>query len=316
VHILNIFGPVWDASGVRGFFGEGYWFHRFVPGLSFEGSTFVAKTMTTYPNEGNMLLREDFSPARLFPDCIDFDLVDGFTLNSVGLSGPGIEALLSTGRWSGIQDPFLISWMPIGKQLEDQIEEAEEFVRILRDYGPFLPSRQVGIQLNVSCPNVGADLSAVVEKAHTMLSILKILGMPIVVKINLLVSAHAAAVIAQHPACAGLCMTNTVPFGQFLPKELWDEYFPDGSPLLKRNEKYNGGGLSGPLLLKCVEDWLKGFRLIDKETYVNAGGGVWCADHVNVLRAAGANSIFIGSVAMHRPWRVRSIIRRAHVVFA
>jgi len=206
--------------------------------------------------------------------------------------------------------------MPIGKQLEDQIEEAEEFVRILRDYGPFLPSRQVGIQLNVSCPNVGADLSAVVEKAHTMLSILKILGMPIVVKINLLVSAHAAAVIAQHPACAGLCMTNTVPFGQFLPKELWDEYFPDGSPLLKRNEKYNGGGLSGPLLLKCVEDWLKGFRLIDKETYVNAGGGVWCADHVNVLRAAGANSIFIGSVAMHRPWRVRSIIRRAHVVFA
>ena len=40
------FGPVWGASGVQGFFGEGYWFHRWVPGLSFDGCTFVAKTTT------------------------------------------------------------------------------------------------------------------------------------------------------------------------------------------------------------------------------------------------------------------------------
>src|SRR3989338_1556485 len=55
------FGPVLDASGVRGFFGEGYWHHRYCKpfGLRFDGATFVAKTTTLLPRAGNMPLQSN-----------------------------------------------------------------------------------------------------------------------------------------------------------------------------------------------------------------------------------------------------------------
>jgi len=53
------FGPVWGASGVLGFFGEGYWYHRYWKpfGLNFSGVTFVAKTTTLKERSGNMPLK-------------------------------------------------------------------------------------------------------------------------------------------------------------------------------------------------------------------------------------------------------------------
>lgn len=313
MNIGKTFGPVWDASGLRGFFREGYWYHRFVPGLDFTGSTFVAKTTTTYPNQGNMELEDDFTPTRLFPDCVWIDWRRGITLNAVGLSGPGVRALLQTNRWHDIRDPYFISWMPVAKNLEDQINEAKDFVGMLRKLPHFFLASDIGIQLNVSCPNVGAvlDQDAVLEKAEALLSILGELREPIIVKLNLLVSPITAARIAAHPACSGLCITNTAPFGTVLPKEEWGRLFPHGSPL----QRYGGGGLSGPLLLPYVEAWIKALRLAGESIYVNAGGGIWHANDVNRLKEAGADSIFIGTVAMLRPWRVKGIIKRAHEVF-
>lgn len=315
MNIGKTFGPVWDASGLRGFFGEGYWFHH-VPGLDFTGSTFVAKTTTTRPNPGNMQLREDFTPSRLFPDCVYVDWLRGITLNAVGLSGPGAQALSDTGRWTSIRDPFFISWMPIGKTLEEQASEARDFVRVMRQSSHFFLTCDIGIQLNVSCPNVGADLSAVLEKAETLLAILGELRLPIIVKVNLLVSPVTAARIAMHPSCSGICITNTAPFGTVLPRETWAALFPNGSPLKRRNTAYGDGGLSGPLLLPYVERWVRAFRLVGESAHVNAGGGIWRAGDADRLKEAGADSIFIGTVAMLRPWRVRSIIKRAYEVFA
>lgn len=76
---LKHFGPVWGASGVRGFFGEGYWyqklFTRFIPGYSFAGATFVAKTVTANPTIGNMPLADDgLSPKEKRPACIKVGL--------------------------------------------------------------------------------------------------------------------------------------------------------------------------------------------------------------------------------------------------
>lgn len=313
MNIANTFGPVWDASGLRGFFGEGYWFHKLVPGLSFRDSTFVAKTTTTYPNPGNMELREDFTPSGLFPDCVHVDWFRGITLNAVGLSGPGAEALLETKRWESIRDPFFISWMPLGKTPEELRREAHTFVQLMKSYKHYKLACDIGIQLNVSCPNVGAtlDQDTVLEKAEILLSILHELCLPIIVKLNLLVSPVTAARIANHSACAGICITNTAPFGTVLPEEDWERLFPHGSPL----HQYGGGGLSGPLLLPFVESWVAAFRIIEGSKHVNAGGGIWRAGDVDRLKKAGADSIFIGSVAMLRPWRVRSIIERAHRVF-
>lgn len=317
MHILDTFGPVWDAAGLRGFFGEGYWFHRLARfWLSFEGSTFVSKTVTSFPHEGNMPLTEAWTPKELRPRCIYDDWPRGHTINSVGLSGPGIRALAVTGRWQRISEPFFISWMPVKKGFEERVVEAEAFVQEMRYSLGLTSSRQVGIQFNVSCPNVGADYEKLLGEAEHLLSILQMLGLPIVVKLNLLMSPEKARALARHPACAGLCISNTLPFGTLLEERWWQERYPYGSPLERRSESYGKGGLSGPVLFPLVRDWVHHFRRDDPVTYINAGGGVWHKSNVDDLREAGANSVFIGTVAMHRPWRVPGIINRAYEVFS
>src|SRR5579863_1490269 len=104
-------GKVQGAAGVQNFFREGWWFHLYLHlvGLTFWGVTFVAKTTTLKPRlnpsrgEGNMPMRLDgVTPLEKFPKCIHLTLrmwLDGIVLNAVGLSGPGIEALLATDKW-------------------------------------------------------------------------------------------------------------------------------------------------------------------------------------------------------------------------
>src|SRR5208282_391343 len=89
------FGNVFNASGARGFHGEGYWFHRLWRpfGLDYAGSTFVAKTTTLMPRMGNMPIDESGKPVGMLPDCIVVKPAAGVVLNAVGLSGPGILAL-------------------------------------------------------------------------------------------------------------------------------------------------------------------------------------------------------------------------------
>src|SRR5437870_2528820 len=105
------FGNVWDASGVRGWFGEGYPYHGLLRplGLRFEGSTFVAKTTTLAPREGNLRTSRDRLTARLVQPSVRVYPLKGVALNAVGLTGPGFEALLQTRRWQRRQAPFLLS---------------------------------------------------------------------------------------------------------------------------------------------------------------------------------------------------------------
>lgn len=305
------FGPVWDGAGARGFSGEGYWYHRLVPGLDFTGSTFVSKTITTFGTKGNMLLTRDYRPLKLFPDCIDVNLTEGIALNAVGLSGPSVRQFLATRRWHTIQEPFLISWMPVlGDDDPRHHREIPALIEALKEALRSFASDKVGLQLNISCPNVGADMHHLTEKAWFLLNMLSELKIPIVVKLNLLVPPDAAAHIARHRACSGICIANTIPFGTVLPSDWWQWKFSAGSPLAVHG--YGGGGLSGWVLLQYVAWWVREFRTHDITTHVNAGGGILHADDVDVLADVGASSIFFASVAMMRPWRVRSIIARGH----
>lgn len=311
LHPLAPFGPVWDGAGVRGFSGEGYWYHPLVPGLNFTGSTFVAKTITTFGTRGNLALTKDYRPLEYFPDCIDVKIRDGMALNAVGLSGPSIREFLATRRWHTLQKPFLISWMPVLPDDDHRHgRELSAFIHRLKEAVPLFASDTVGLQLNITCPNVGADFHKLTEKAWFVLSMLKELNIPIVVKLNLLVPPDAAAHIAKHPACSGLCFANSIPFGTVLPKQWWKAHYPSGSVLALH--EYGSGGLSGKPLLREVKKWLEQFRALDTTTHINAGGGIMKADDVNVLADAGASSIFFASAAMLRPWRVRSIIARGH----
>src|SRR6056297_590629 len=90
------FGNVFAASGSLNFFGEGYWFHRFLkilfPGMfDFSGATFIAKTTPYDLNPGNMPLNEELQPQERKPKCIWVAPVKKIALNSVGLSSPGAE---------------------------------------------------------------------------------------------------------------------------------------------------------------------------------------------------------------------------------
>jgi dihydroorotate dehydrogenase len=82
------------------------------------------------------------------------------------------------------------------------------------------------------------------------------------------------------------------------------------SPLEERG--FSAGGLGGAPLLPLVADWVKRVRVAGFTKHINAGGGVLCANDVDTLADAGADSVFLGSIAMLRGWRVRSAIKRAH----
>jgi hypothetical protein len=132
---------VYNASGARGFSGEGYPFHKpWRPfGLDYTGSCFVAKTTTLEPRLGNMPLDENLRPRELLPKCIVVKLIQGVVLNAVGLSGPGLSALLA--RWLASprqSEPWTVSFMPVAKTALERIEEAAKFfseVRVLSHRG-------------------------------------------------------------------------------------------------------------------------------------------------------------------------------------
>lgn len=316
------FGPCLVMSGTQGFFGRGYSFHR-NPLMrdwlnDFRGATFVAKTTTAYRQQGNTPFRgdnKDYEPTEFRPKSIwvsPWSWWHGLMLNAVGLSGPGCEDLFLQYKWQARDQPFMISFMPVGKTRDEKIAETKFFAEQWKIRMP--KQSPAGLQLNISCPNVKADFSELIKDAGDYLDMLGELGVPIMVKINVLMTPKAAVELSQHLHCAGLCVSNTVPFGQLPDVIPWDRWFPSGSPLAD----LGGGGLSGAPLFPILCQWLAEAFDAGLEKPVNAGGGIlhWrdVDDLVTVGLRHGIDSIAFGSVAILRPWRVRSIISRAHAL--
>jgi dihydroorotate dehydrogenase len=313
------FGPCWDQSGVRGFFGEGYWFHHFwsVFGLDLRGSTFVAKTTTLHARDGNMPLTREHAPKQWFPDCVIVKPRAGVVLNAVGLSGPGALTLFNTGTWQLRKRPFMLSFMAVGDTVQARLNEAEGFARIAND---LLKSDRsmVGLQVNLSCPNVGAAPRSdqdFVNEARGILSRLSCLMIPLFPKLSVTTSPEAARMISDIYEVAGLVVSNTIPWGK-LPGEIdWHGLFGPRKFLAKLESplaKYGGGALSGAPLLPLVAEWLQEAKNCGVTKPIAAGGGVLHPRDVDVLVNAGARAICVGSAAILRPWRVGSIVRRAH----
>ncbi|PIR86962.1 MAG: hypothetical protein COU11_03025 [Candidatus Harrisonbacteria bacterium CG10_big_fil_rev_8_21_14_0_10_49_15] len=309
---LTDFGPVWGASGVQGFFGEGYRHHRYLGPLKprFNGMTFVAKTTTLRPNKGNMPLRPDFTPAELIPRCIITKPARGVVLNAVGLSGPGPERLLEQGAWQSATAPLMLSFMSTAGSADERLEELDQFTELLfLELSAF--QAPVALQLNFSCPNVGLDPGGLISEISQALSIAAWLGIPLIPKLNALVPPAAAADIARHRHCAGLTLTNAIPWGALPERINWEEIFGASTSPLRLRGFSSPGALSGAPLLPILLDWLGyGRALISKP--INAGGGILHPRDVDRLRSVGADSISVGSAAILRPWRVKAIIRRAH----
>jgi len=323
------FGSCWDAPGIRGWKGEGYWYHHLPimrSWLSMKGSTFVAKT-TTFPPRippegGNMPVanRAPWEPLEWFPKSIWVDLWGGRTVNAVGLSGPGAKELLFRGlldKRPG-NEPYLVSFMSGAATAEERLAELKKFCEYFSRYR--FKDDHVGLQLNISCPNVGVDPAYLMREALPSLDAVQKLadkGVPIVIKLNVLAPMEAVEEIADHPNCDALCVSNTIPFGT-LPEQIpWEKLFPNGSPVRARVETYGNGGYSGPELLPLVADFVRTGKMRGIKKPWNAGGGIRSAKDVEYLVSMGRlrrgeDSIFFASAAMVRPWNVPGIIRTAH----
>ena len=303
------FGNVLGASGVQGFFGEGYWFHKaWGPfGLNFAGMTFVAKTATLLPCRGNMYLTRRYTPRNPFPWCVRAKLLRGVMLNSVGLSNPGLGALLGTGGWQKRTEPFLLSIMSLAGTSERRLEELRlmvETIGFVKDgfSAPFC------LQINLSCPNTGHDPHELIGESAKVLEIASMLGVPVMPKYSI-ASAPIQAIreLNDHPSCDAICVSNTLPFGW--QRVDWQSVWGSKtSPLAK----LGGGGLSGKTLRPLVCEWIKRLRDAGFTKPINGGGGILCPKDVEYYHDAGASSVFLGSVAVLRPWRVKTIVSHAN----
>ncbi len=296
-----------------GWFGEGYQYHRIAGAFGvkpyFKGVGLVAKTTTLHFNRGFMELDwGNFTPKQLFPDCIYItpkQWIQDNLLNAVGLAGPGAKALFDTGEWQRRIDNFFISFMPIAKTAEERLEEVLEFVKLALRYLPLFKAR-VGLQLNISCPNTKHNLDELIKEVYTWLDILALLNIPIMVKINILIAPEAALEIESHPSCDGLCIPNTIPYGQlpeFIP---WGKIYGPVSPL----QKYGGGGYSGKWAFKPTLRWIKHARRRGLKKTLNIGSILSLRDANELLSASESpnDSIFLGSIAILRPWRMKGIV--------
>lgn len=319
------FGSVLGASGVQGFFGEGYPYHKYLKflGLNFSGMTLVAKTTTLEPRMdpakklGNMPLDPwTLAPTERFPKCIYVDYRRGLALNAVGLSGPGAKALLARGEWQRLEKPFFISFMSLEQTPEGKLTEFSKFVQLIhmarRDF-----RTSFGFQINFSCPNVGMNVIPENQFVYEALDALKLaafLQIPLMPKFSITTEPETVARICESPFCDAICVSNTVPWRALPDKIDWDGLFGKDaeSPLAK----FGGGGLSGRPLHPFVVNWVRRLRTLGVKTLINAGGGILSPTDVDALREAGANSVFIGSMAFLRPWNVQRTIQRANLVFA
>jgi dihydroorotate dehydrogenase (NAD+) catalytic subunit len=306
------FGTVFNASGARGFFGEGYWYQTLWKplGLNWTGSTLVLKTTTLKARKGNMPLEPDFGPSETFPKCIIVKPLKGVVLNSVGLSGPGVRGLLP--YWASFpksMSPYFVSFMSVDPDLQARIKEARAFFNIMLDWREQLGGN-FGLQINLSCPNVGLDPSSLLEEAHTVLTLAARVDVPITVKINALVPVEAAVTISEHKVCDAIVCSNTIPWGKLPEKIDWRGLFgSETSPLAH----LGGGGLSGAPLNPIVAEWVHKARMAGLKKPIIAGGGILRPEDADDMLDAGADAVELGSVAILRPWRVRDIINRVRL---
>lgn len=291
-------------------------------GKSFHDCTKIAKTTTVErrlnpaARKGNMrMMKDGICPRDPLPDCIWFAPRKLLVLNSVGLSGPGAPALMSTGKWQAQRgDPHMISFMSVMPTKDERLQEAKEFVKLslehLRD-----SNAPMGVEINVSCPNTGTNHHEVTNDTGELLDVFaplrRELRMPNQVKFGPDTPIPVICETAKHEACDSITLFNSLGFGKLPDAISWSTTFPLGSPL----EKYGGGALSGPLLLPIMLKAIREVRANGIDIPISACGGIYYPENVDAVLQAGGSGVQIGSVSFMRPWQTRRIRRRALELF-
>lgn len=297
------------GAGVQGFFGEGYWYHRFLKpfGLDFQGLTFVSKTATLYERAGNMPLTRSHRPRSLWPSCIKLDFRRKASINAVGLSNRGLAALIAEGSWQIREEPFFVSIMSIENTKEKRLGELKAMITELSNMQAYSTAR-FGLQINLSCPNTGHKTSELLKEASGVLDIALPFNFPTMLKFSIASAPYDAMLeIEPHPALDAICFSNGISWGW--EKIDWEKAWGSKkSPLAH----LGGGGLSGDPLRPFVLSYICGLRWRGFKKHINGCGGILRPEHVDKYRDAGADSISFAAAAMLAPTQVQPIIQRAN----
>lgn len=309
------------ASGGMNFWGQGWWWHLLLffirPfGFNAKGACVIGKTTTLDPRKDNMPLTDNYQPREFFPRCIIIKRGEDSVLNAVGLSGPGAAELFRHPGWKKVKLPFVYSFMATGGDSKERLEEARNFVTVMKNRAP-IRGNGVALEVNVSCPNTGHNTCEFMGEVLYILRAvndLKKAGIvsAIFLKVNVLMPIEIILDVQKSGLCDAVDCSNTIPWGALYERIPWVEIFGSTeSPLAE----FGGGGLSGKYLLPIVAEWIRTAR--DKGVFmpIIAGGGILKPEDVLVMKQAGANAISIGSVLMLRPWNVEPIIEEAKKVF-
>lgn len=324
-------GYVFGQSGVQGFFGEGdeyphHKFYKYIRGFSLKEMVFVAKTVTLkpriYPESSNTELCNGYKVKQLFPKSIWWSIwsfIRGYLLNAVGLANEGLYKHLEYGKWQKRRDVFQISVMLMATTFLEKIKEAEEICKILSvNFFPTTAYHQYAIQINFSCPNTGHEQAQDVKEIVAVLKVFREY-FPIAVlipKFDLLVEPSTIAVVKRY--CDAFCIANTLPFGKKKDANWWKRLFKNGvSPLQKYFKGKFQGGLSGSPLFPLLVDWLEKMEQYDPAVVIIAGGGIMKKKDIDRLAQFNiVHGIALGSVAILRPWRMRSLIDYGNKIFS
>jgi dihydroorotate dehydrogenase (NAD+) catalytic subunit len=270
------------ASGALAWMGEGWWWEhplRWMGLIRPDELTVISKTLTYEPRVGNLKM---WCPWR----CVR--LISQGAVNAVGLTNPGY-------KWWIKKYPKKIvktGWKVIASIMPNTPQEAEEMVGALT-YCPI-----VGIEINLSCPNVNHDTSIDHIKKIIVAAQNGNRGFyPIIAKLS-----HSDPYKDICKELEGIVdafdLINTVP---------WAKVFPDRpSPLAKYNLT---GGVSGLPIRDHAREAISAVKLAGVKTPLISGGGIDSVEEVFARCVLGARAFTLGTVFLRTPWKPRNIIR-------
>jgi dihydroorotate dehydrogenase (NAD+) catalytic subunit len=268
------------ASGALAWMGEGWWWERPLRWLGYirpDELTVISKTLTYEPRIGNLRW---WCPWR----CVR--LIEDGAVNAVGLTNPGY-------KWWINKFPKKIikkGWKVIVSIMPNSPKEAAEMARALNSC-PI-----VGIEINLSCPNVDHDTS-IKHVKDIVFAVLENTIHPVIVKLSY-TDPYKDICVELDGKVAAFDLINTI---------IWTRLFPDKpSPLSKYGLI---GGVSGIPLKEYSREALASVLVAGVKTPIISGGGIDSVEEVFARRIMGAKAYTLGTVFLRSPWKPKHIIR-------
>lgn len=266
------------ASGAMAFDGRGWPWEKPLVGLGLirpELFTTVVKTLTKEPRKGNLRWWKPW-------ECVA--LIEGGAVNKVGLTNPGID------YWCEQIAPGVDfeEYCIVGSIFGDK----EELVYCTHRMNRF-PLR--AIEVNFSCPNLGAGVSAVEALVDGVKTVERESDHPVIVKVS---TAQDYLMIASElEGIAEAISINSVP---------WELVFRNQqSPLhkLERRVQGGGGGVSGKPAQSL--NWKAVRELAEQGCLPVIGPSIMHACDLGHLKRLGAQAYSFGTIHLptHPVWR-------------